>query len=151
MVHEDDVNAFFISFERLMLKLQEVDNWCVCVARDNISKQDLSLMGFVGDQEAVIMRDIAGFLDIPYSTATGIVDKLVDRKYLVRFNSSEDRRTVLVKLNKKGQELYKLFLTKKQELGERVLSQLSESERKSFIRLMDKVKDGLMNGQLEVS
>ncbi|TRX60777.1 winged helix DNA-binding protein [Fulvivirga sp. M361] len=149
MVSTNEINAFFESFERLMLKLQEVDNWCVDLTQD-ISKQGLSLVGFVGEKETVIMRDIAEFLAVPFSTATGIVDKLVEINYLERFNSAEDRRIVLVKLGDKGHELNKLFITKKCELGELVLCQLNKEERKSFIQLMDKVKLGLMNGHSTV-
>ena len=150
MVDKNDIDTFFNSFEKLTFKLQEVDNFCVDLTKD-ISKQGLSLVGFVGDRDTVIMRDIAEFLDVPFSTATGIVDKLVDLKYLTRFNSSEDRRTVLVRLDKKGNELCRIFNCKKFELGERVLSQLDENERKTFIHLMDKVKEGLMTGQLEAN
>ena len=142
MASKSEINQFFDSFEKLLLKLQEVDSSCVEMSKD-ISKQGLSIVGFVGAQGNVIMRDIANHFDIPFSTATGIIDRLVDLDYLNRFNSSEDRRIVLVELTDKGKSLYDLFETKKEELGNLVLSQLNTSERKAFIELLNKVKHGL--------
>ncbi len=142
MASKSEINQFFDSFEKLLLKLQEVDSSCVEMSKD-ISKQGLSIVGFVGAHGNVIMRDIANHFDIPFSTATGIIDRLVDLDYLNRFNSSEDRRIVLVELTDKGKSLYDLFEIKKEELGNLVLSQLDASERKAFIELLNKVKYGV--------
>lgn len=141
---EEEIHQFFGSFERLLLKLEEVDNSCVEMSKD-ITKQGLSIVGLVGSEGQVIMRDIATHLDAPFSTATGIVDKLVDLDYLNRFNSSEDRRIVLIKLTDKGQSLYDLFECKKRELGEMILKQLTNDERKQFIQLFEKIKVGISN------
>jgi len=144
MATKDEIDQFFESFEMLLLKIQEVDSSCVEMSKD-ISKQGLSIVGFVGSHNRVIMRDIATYFDIPFSTATGIIDRMVELDYLIRFNSSEDRRIVLLELTKKGKCLYELFETKKKELGNMVLSQLNANDRKTFINLLSKVKNGIGN------
>ncbi|MEM8568964.1 MAG: MarR family transcriptional regulator [Bacteroidota bacterium] len=142
MATKSEINQFFESFERLILKIQEVDSSCVAMSQD-ITKQGLSIVGFVGDKGQVIMRDIAIHFDIPFSTATGIIDRLVELNYVNRFNSTEDRRIVLVELTGKGKDLHDLFGTKKVELGHLVLNQLNKEERQNFIGLLNKVKQGV--------
>jgi len=92
---KDFTSRFSSAFVNLMLKMEEVDDWCVQATKD-ITKQELALIGFIGHHVNVIMRDVAEFLDVPFSTATGIVDKLVTKGYLKRFNSEDDRRVVMV-------------------------------------------------------
>ncbi len=126
----------------MIVLMMEVDNTCVMLTQD-ISKQDLSLLGFIGQKGSVIMRDVADYLDIPYSTATGIVDKLVAKNYLDRYNSPEDRRTVLVRLTKKGEGVFLLFQEKKQEMAQMMIKDLSDDDREQLLVLFDKVMENL--------
>jgi DNA-binding MarR family transcriptional regulator len=50
------------------------------------------------------MGQLAGSLGVALSTATGIVDRLVDQGLLVRQEDPEDRRLVVVRLSPKGRE-----------------------------------------------
>ena len=112
----DNVSRLSQSLEKLMLKMQEVDSTCVELCKD-ISHQELSLIGYIGLMGEVIMREIAGQLETPLSTATWIVDKLVAKKYLKRYNSIEDRRIVKVGLTNKGQKTYELSQKLKISMG----------------------------------
>jgi len=51
------------------------------------------------------MSDIASALGVSLATATGVVDRLVERDIIVRENQPEDRRVVLCRLSEKGQKL----------------------------------------------
>ena len=140
---EDFIGLFSDVLSRMIVKMQEVDDWCVQATQD-ITKQDLTLIGFMGGNEGdTIMRDIANYLDVPFSTATGIVEKLVQKGYLRRYNSEDDRRIVLVGLTKKGLETFDLVTTKKREISLRVMDALEEQERSSLIRLFEKITTSL--------
>lgn len=145
-IKKEDVKRLSNALSGLFIKLEEVDGRCVELTR-NIDKQDLHLIGFIGEQNSVIMRDIAEFLDIPFSTATGIVDKLVTKGYLLRVHSKEDRRTVLVKLDKNGAEAYSTFTVMKAEMGERILKMVSPEEKDAFIAILEKMTFGLTKQQ----
>ena len=148
-IDKEDIDKFMNAFEKLIVKLMEVDNSCVELTQD-VNKQELSLIGFVGNEEAVIMRDISNFLDVPYSTTTGIVDKLVDKGYLLRYNSVQDRRSVMVSLStEKGKNLYDLYTDMRSTLGERILGQLNKSDRSELVNLMGKVLSNLNNQTVE--
>ena len=146
---EEAIYHFLTVFERLGVKMQELYNICVDDG-DDITKQEFSLIGFVGKQEDVIMRDIANHLEVPYSTATGIVDKLVLKKYLKRYNSEADRRTVLVCLTaKKGQGMYDRYVASKYRIGQQVIEALDDSEQDQMINMLEKIAAHVSKKQVE--
>ena len=51
------------------------------------------------------MSDIASALGVSLATATGVVDRLVERDIVVRESQPEDRRVVLCRLSEKGQKM----------------------------------------------
>jgi len=132
------------AFERLILKMEEVDDTCVQLTR-NISKHELSLISYIGGEGETIMRQVAEFCEVPLSTATWTVDKLVDKKYLKRVNALDDRRIVKVSLTKKGTGVFVLFQQKKFEMGQRMLSNLSEEKQQSFIEIAEQIAKNLQS------
>lgn len=137
---EEFANEFPTVFAKMVLRMQEVDDWCVQMTQD-ITKQELMLIDFIGDGEDIIMRNISTFLDTPHSTATGIVDKLVKKDYLTRYYSEEDRRTVRVGLTKKAQALKSLFCDKKKETSEAIAAILSKEEQQQLLAIFKKIND----------
>ena len=125
-------------FSKLLVRMEEVDDWCVQITQD-ITKQDLLLIDHIGESEYLIMRDISEYLNTPHSTATGIVDKLVKKSYLQRFYSEEDRRTVLVGLTDKAKELKDMFCSKRHEMSENIASVLTSSEQDELLRIFEKI------------
>ncbi|MBM3156412.1 MAG: MarR family transcriptional regulator [Chloroflexi bacterium] len=51
------------------------------------------------------MSEIATALDVSLATATGVVDRLVERDTVMRESLPEDRRVVLCRLSDKGQKM----------------------------------------------
>jgi len=145
-IKKQDIKRLSGALSGLFMKVQEVDGRCVELTKE-IDKQDLHLIAFIGERGSVIMRDIAEFLDIPFSTATGIVDKLVGKGCLARFHSEEDRRTVMVKLDKCGEEACSTFNTMKEEMGERMLKMLTADEKEQFIAILEKITFNLTQQQ----
>ncbi|MDD5466647.1 MAG: MarR family transcriptional regulator [Anaerolineales bacterium] len=93
--------------------------------------------------EPVTMSDLCGASSIPPSTATRIVDWLVENGHAERFSDPEDRRIVRVKLTKEGQELYRAiddFISQRVEL---ILHQFTEKEREELIRLLGKLVEAI--------
>ena len=124
--------------------MQEVDNTCVELTKD-ISKRDFSIIVFIGKTGEVIMRDISEFLNVPMSTTTGIIDKLVEKGYLTRLHSEKDRRIIKVKLSKFGKDSFELLESTLYNMGETMLSGLNSDEQTSFINLLEKVTANLGN------
>lgn len=130
-------------FSKLLVRMEEVDDWCVQITKD-ITKQDLLLIDHIGEREYLIMRDISEYLNTPYSTTTGIVDKLVKKAYLQRFYSEEDRRTVLVGLTDKAKELKLMFCQKRQEMSQNIAALLTEKEQAELLRIFEKIDSAFL-------
>ena len=129
--------------EYMMMKFKSVDMDCMQIKSD-LSSRDFHLISFVGHHDNVIMKDIADELGVPMSTATGIVDKLVQKGYLKRKYSESDRRIVLIDLDNDGKDAFDLFARLKQEASESILSILSTEDSEIFIRYLERIATGFL-------
>ncbi len=102
-----------------------------------ISEKELHVIGFIGRNKNVKMKDIADNIDAPMSTLTNIVDKLIEKKFLSREHSGNDRRVINVMLTDKGKAASKNVISKRKSVAENVLSQFSEKEQATFIKHMN--------------
>ena len=104
-----------------------------CKICGDLNEKELFIIAFIGENRSVKMSDIADYLQAPLSTLTTIVDKLVTNKFLVRYNSNDDRRVVKVELDRKGKASYKEFKNRKEIMAKKVLGNLSETEQEMLI------------------
>ena len=107
------------------------------------NEKELQVIVFVGENTNVKMTDISGNLNSPLSTLTSVVDKLVDKKFLTRVHSAEDRRVVNVSLTSKGKNAYKTFLNRKDNMAEKVLSLYTIDEQAVFIEFLNKMSGAI--------
>jgi DNA-binding MarR family transcriptional regulator len=104
-----------------------------------VSEKELFIIVFVGQGKSVKMSEIAEDLNTPLSTLTSIVDKLVSNKFLMRYNSEEDRRVVKVALAERGADCYKLFMKQKHIIAERVLMQFQDQDQDMLLIYLQKL------------
>jgi len=104
-----------------------------CKICGDLNEKELFIISFIGEKRSVKMSDIADYLQAPLSTLTTIVDKLVTNKFLLRYNSNDDRRVVKVELDRKGKASFKEFKDRKEIMAKKVLGHLSESEQETLI------------------
>ena len=74
------------------------------------------------------MSELAASLGVTLATATGVIDRLVDRDIVERENSREDRRVVVCRLSTKGQELTDRLYTSGRERARQFLQGLDEDK-----------------------
>ncbi|MBZ0301659.1 MAG: MarR family transcriptional regulator [Anaerolineae bacterium] len=92
-------------------------------------------------KEPVSMGELSKALDVPLSTATRIVDGLVDNGLAERTADPEDRRVVRVSLTQRGQDLHQIMNAFIQQRLEGILSRFTPEEREQLVRLLRKVAD----------
>jgi len=131
------VDRFIAGMQGIMLGMQKVDNSCM-EAFGAISKRDFTLCVMLGQEESMIMREVSEFLGVPMSTATGIVDKLIERGLLVRHYSPEDRRIVMVALSEEGKSIYKMLQESMFRFGCTCLNAFDDQEKETLVSLMEK-------------
>ena len=128
----------------IMGGLKKNVNEC-CASNCELSEKEFHVVAFVGQHGEVKMSDIAELIASPMSTVTSIVDKLVEKKYLDRFHSKEDRRVVQVALVGQGQELYSKFIAQKQEMASGILKDFSSSEQEQLLGYLERMTLGFQN------
>ncbi len=93
------------------------------------------------EAEPVTMGELGHALDVPLSTATRIVDWMVDRGYVRRIHDPNDRRVVRLSLTDNGQELYRTIDRFIRDRIEMILHELTPAERDSLLVLVHRLVD----------
>ena len=74
------------------------------------------------------MSEIATALDVSLATATGVVDRLVERGIVLREGHPEDRRVVICRLSEKGEKLISGLWHLSRERAAELMSALPSSK-----------------------
>jgi len=142
---KENVNRLIYAMFNLMLGLKKGVAHC-CSMCGNLTEKELTIISYVGQKQNVKMSEIAENLDAPLSTLTSIVDKLVEKKYLLRYHSSEDRRVVLVTLAINGKETHSTFIAQKQDMARKILGEFKARDQESLIKYLEKIPS-ILNGK----
>ena len=131
-VKEDNKEGFGEAMFNLFRAIKNESDDCGKLC-GGINEKELIIIIYVGQHGNVKMSDISENIEAPMSTLTSIVDKLIERKYLSRDHSAEDRRVINVSLTSNGKASYKAVLTKRKLMAEKILSQFNEKDQTAFI------------------
>ena len=85
------------------------------------------------------MGELSSGLSVPLSTATRIVDWLVDKHYVQRLPDPDDRRVVRIALTGFGEELHQAMDGYIRRRLQQILSCLTSAERATLLGLVGKV------------
>ena len=105
----------------------------------SISKPELLALEAISREEGLMMSDLGKRLDISLSTATGIIDRLIEKKLVKRERNGGDRRVVRVVLTDKGRKTSQTYQKQKKELFGRMLGALDSEEQGELIRILEKI------------
>lgn len=105
----------------------------------SLSKTELLTLLIVDRHGEIIMSQIADYIRVPLSTATGVVDRLVKNGYLKRERSESDRRIVVIQMNDKGTEILKEFKGSLSNYIDRIDQSLTDEERRLLLNLFLKI------------
>lgn len=104
----------------------------------NLNKQECRVINVVGQFQPLMMREISERSKLSITNTTGIVDKLVKRKYLYRDRSDEDRRIVKICLTLEGEKIYEMEVENYRKVSRAILNALNEQEQQEMLRMMQK-------------
>ena len=85
------------------------------------------------------MSGLASTLDVSMSSATGLVDRLVEKGLVSRWPDQEDRRSVLCALSDDGRELAQRLLAARRHRWEERLMPMSEDDLEKVRQAMELV------------
>ncbi len=96
----------------------------------------------------ITMGELSRELGISLSTATRMMDWLVNNNYAQRLPDTLDRRVVRVALTSAGQDIFIAINQFFMERIERLMSKLTAQERETFLVLLHKILGELEQGNL---
>ena len=103
----------------------------------DITNNDMHIIEAVGLGEESTMSVVAKKLGITAGSLTTAVNSLVNKKYLLRIRSEEDRRVVYVRLTEKGKKAYRHHERFHHEMTNAVIEKLDEEEIPILLKTLE--------------
>ena len=103
----------------------------------DITNNDMHIIEAVGLGKGNNMTAIAKKLKITVGSLTTSMNSLVNKKYVVRERSAEDRRVVNIRLTKKGERAYQHHADFHRKMTDAVVSALQEEEIPVLVKTLD--------------
>ena len=113
-----------------------------------LSSMDLTEAQFaagriLSNKESATMSELAHGIGESLPTSTGVINKLVLRKYAVREKDKNDRRLVKVRLTTLGRGVIDKIHQRKREHFRHIIEVLQEEDQEKLVRLLHKIVDGV--------
>ena len=110
------------------------------VRSDNLTLTQIALLVTLDrvGQHGMTVRDISQAMHIQQPTATGIVQRLVEKAYVMASNLSEDRRMKVIHLTEAGRDKANVAQQAMTVTENTLLSSLDKEERTTFRHLLEK-------------
>lgn len=98
--------------------------------------------------ERARVSEIAAALDVSMATASGVVDRLVDREILARESDPEDRRVVICRLTGRGQNMIAGLWQLARDRAKELLKALDQAQLRLVMEALEAlVKAGEAGGR----
>ncbi len=96
-------------------------------------------MNFLRENPESPVKDFAVTLGLKPSSASGLIDRMVNHGLLHREHSSTDRRVVLLTLTPEGEEMVEEVRNQRRQGLATLFEPLTDDERTTYLKLMQKV------------
>ncbi len=103
----------------------------------DLTNNDMHVIEAIGLGDGRNMSSIAKKLKITVGSLTTAMNSLVNKKYVERHRSEEDRRVVYVKLTEKGVRAYHHHEDYHRQMTQAILDKLDEKELPVLVKTLD--------------
>ena len=139
----DTINDVLVNLFNEILKLEE--EAIITDEFKDITNNDMHIIEAVGLSGENTMSVVAKKLGITAGSLTTSVNSLVNKKYVTRQRSDEDRRVVFLKLTDKGKRAYEHHREYHSQMTEAVISRLDEEEVPVLIKSLTGLSEDLLH------
>lgn len=130
----DTINDILVNLFNEILKLEE--EAIITDEFKDITNNDMHIIEAVGLSGENAMSVVAKKLGITAGSLTTSVNSLVNKKYVTRKRSEEDRRVVFLQLTAKGKRAYEHHREYHRQMTEAVINKLDENEVPVLIKTL---------------
>ncbi len=113
------------------------------LSRGQISQPQFWAMEYLSRTGECLMGELAAFLHISRPAATGLIDRLIAQKLVVRRMDQKDRRTVKVGITPGGKKIVAHIWEQKRKGFVQVFSKISSNDRRQYLDILEKVVNTL--------
>ena len=138
-----EISALRQSIDVLVRVLKITDSSQVSQSTPKLNPADMQAILFVADRPNCIVSDLVGFLKLPPTTISALLNRLEKYGIVLRRHTSENRRVIHLQLTEAGEEVAKAILAEQNAHCARMLSALDERERRRFIQSIVKIAGSL--------
>lgn len=131
---KDTINDILVNLFNEILKLEE--EAIITEEFKNITNNDMHIIEAIGLSGENTMSVVAKRLGITAGSLTTSVNGLVNKKYVTRHRSEEDRRVVFLQLTERGKRAYEHHREYHRQMTEAVLERLSDEEVPILIKTL---------------
>lgn len=110
-----------------------------------LSKTEIFSILYLDKRKEITMTELVEYINVPMSTATGIVDRLVRKGYIARERSETDRRIVVLRLTDEGLRLIQNLKDLIYKYLDMILTDLTDEEKQFLARIALKIVHNLEN------
>ncbi len=129
------------TFPLLMREILRYEN--NYLTRGVITPPQFWALSQMAKQKTCQMHDLALCMNLKFSSATGLVDRLVKQRLVCRDRSKNDRRVVHVSITPKGRRIFDQICEQKRKGIAKLFSRLSASERARYLEIIQKLASNL--------
>ena len=122
----ESINKLFVHLFNDILELEE--KAVITEEFKDLTNNDMHIIEAVGLGEGDKMSNIARKLGITVGSLTTSMNALVNKKYVLRERSEEDRRVVNIHLTPKGEKAYHHHAEFHKKMVEAILEHITEDE-----------------------
>ena len=135
----ETINDILVNLFNEILKLEE--EAIITDEFKDITNNDMHIIEAIGLSGENTMSVVAKKLGITAGSLTTAINSLVNKKYVVRKRSEEDRRVVFIGLTKKGKRAFSHHKEYHKKMTEAVLENLDEQEIPVLIKTLNGLSD----------
>ena len=141
----DKINEIMPLLTKEFIRQQENELY-----KGKITLPQFFILDFLLNKQTANMTEISRFMGVSTAAVTGIVDRLVKYGYVERGFDPVDRRIIKIKPTEKGYTLVKKINQQRRKAVMDIFSQVSESDRSQYLRILLRVHDILSKKEEKV-
>lgn len=109
--------------------------------KGKITLPQFFILNYLHENGESKMTDLAHFVKVTSAAMTGVIDRLVKYKYVLRVSDPEDRRIIKIKLTAKGEEFIKKINQQRRSMVINIFGKISVAERDEYLKILTRIRD----------
>ena len=134
---QDDLDRLHVAVTTLMRALKIAEKQVQVAHRElNFVAADIATLRFLHTQPGCMLADLSEHLGVVPTTASSVVDRLVERGFVSRERPETNRRAIALTLTSAGEEAFAKINAEEMTTMQIMLDALPAEDRAQFVRSM---------------